>query len=108
MSNPSNGVYSWLDSESSAWTVVAEPSLRTLGDQAGKQVFGAAEPRFGDEYVLARLAELCLVLAARVVAYDPIDLASQEVAPQRLDVLARTDRRVDLRADTGSGIDVGE
>ena len=53
------------------------------------------------------LAELGLVLAAGVVGGDPGEVAGQHVLPQRLDVLARAQRRVDLAAEVG-GVEVGE
>src|SRR5438105_2334701 len=74
----------------------------------GEGVLRAAEAGLGQEEVVAVLTELLLVPAARVVRHDPVDLAVDQVGPERLDVLARPQRRVDLAADAVGGVAVGE
>ena len=68
--------------------VVGEAALAALADQAGQEVLGAAEAGLGHEHVVTRVAELGLVAAAGVVGDHPVEVAGEQVLPQRLDVLA--------------------
>ena len=65
------------------------------------------ESGLGEEHVLAVVAELLLVTAARVVRDHPVDITGEHVLPQRLDVGSGADRRVDLGTHRGV-VDVGE
>ena len=77
--------------------IVGHAALAALAHHAGEQILGAAESRLGEpDIARVVLRPLLLARTAGVIADDPINLAVEYGLPQRLDVLARPDRRIDL------------
>src|SRR5881296_1533760 len=84
-----------------------QPAPAALAEDAGQQVFRPAEARLRQPDVAgARAGGLRLLGAAGVVADDPVHVTVEHRLPEIFDVLARTDRRVDLRVGGGRCRDV--
>ena len=93
----------WVPGRQLSNTLQRQAALGAFAHHAWQQVLGPTKAGLGKENVVAWVAKLHFVLAARVIRADPVKLALLQELPQRFDIFLRTKRRVDLSANaTGS------
>ena len=87
--------------------VVTHAPARAFAHERGQQVFGATKTALGQPDVAKVVfGHLDFMAAAGVVAGHPIEFTGQERVPQKLNIFARANRRVDLGQVRGFAGDV--